>query len=283
MKPKSKGAGIMVSDFIDEKNGYLCLTQEEYVRAREAVQIQARCLLEYGEAKEGYWTCEKFIQQMRNAIKIAKFKYPKCEGWRHVWIFDHSSCHATMPDDSLDVSKINVNPGGKQRVMRYGYWNGEVKKMNFAIGIPKSLRRVLQERDIDTSGMNADQMRAVLGSHPDFKNEKCRIERLLVEDHKHIAYFLPKFHCELNPIERVWAQAKKYSKAYCKYSIISLRNTVVPALESVPLESIQKHFLKVRHYMFAYLEGLSGGSDLEDLVKLYKKEIKSHRRISELQ
>ena len=31
MKPKSKGCGIMVSDFIDEKNGYLCLTQEEYV------------------------------------------------------------------------------------------------------------------------------------------------------------------------------------------------------------------------------------------------------------
>ena len=58
---------------------------------------------------------------------------------------------------------------------------------------------------------------------------------------------------------------------------------MVPALESVPLVSILKHFLKVRHYMFAYLEGLPGGSDLEDLVELYKKEIKSHRRISKLQ
>ena len=28
MRPKSKGAGIMVSDFIDEKNGFLRLTQE---------------------------------------------------------------------------------------------------------------------------------------------------------------------------------------------------------------------------------------------------------------
>ena len=33
---------------------------------------------------------------------------------------------------------------------------------------------------------------------------------------------------------------------------------------------------KVRHYMFAYLEGLPGGSDLEELVKLYKKEFLSH-------
>ncbi len=88
---------------------------------------------------------------------------------------------------------------------------------------------------------------------------------------------------ELNPIERVWAQAKRYTKAYCNYSIHSLRKNIVPALESVPLESIQKHFRKVRHYMFAYLEGLPGGSDLEKLVKNSKKQIQSHRRISDKQ
>ena len=32
--------------------------------------------------------------------------------------------------------------------------------------------------------------------------------------------------------------------------------------------------------MYWYLEGLPGGSDLEKLVKKYKKEIQSHRRIS---
>ena len=81
-------------------------------------------------------------------------------------------------------------------------------------------------------------MREVLRSHSDFKNEKWRIERLLVEEHQHIACFLPKYRCELNPIERIWAQAKRYTKAYCNYSIVSLRKNVVPALESVPLESI---------------------------------------------
>ena len=35
--------------------------------------------------------------------------------------------------------------------------------------------------------------------------------------------------------------------------------------------------------MFAYLEGLPGGSELKTLVKNYKKVIKSHRRISEHQ
>ena len=80
--------------------------------------------------------------------------------------------------------------------------------MNYAIGIPKGLHAVLEERGINTKGMNADKMREILGSHPDFRNEKNRIEWMLTEKHGHIAYFLPKYHCKLNPIERVWAQAK---------------------------------------------------------------------------
>jgi len=35
--------------------------------------------------------------------------------------------------------------------------------------------------------------------------------------------------------------------------------------------------------MFAYLEGLPGGLDLENLVKNYKKAVKSYRRISDNQ
>ena len=64
MRPKSKGSGIMVSDFIDEKNGYLALTQEEYDRAKiedPKAKMYARQLLEYGESKEGYWTSDKFV------------------------------------------------------------------------------------------------------------------------------------------------------------------------------------------------------------------------------
>ena len=45
------------------------------------------------------------------------------------------------------------------------------------------------------------------------------------------------------------------------------------------MENIQNHFHKVRHYMFAYLEGISEGSELEILVKKYKAVIKSHRQI----
>ena len=159
MRPKSKGSGIMVSDFIDEHNGFLQLTDKEYACVKEQDPTIRKCacqLLEYGEARERYWTSEKFMAQLKEAVKIADAKYPKEDGWRIVWIFDHSSCYAAMPDDALDVSKMNVNPGGKQRIMRDGWWGGKPQKMNFSLGIAKGLRQVLEERGVDTRGMKAE-------------------------------------------------------------------------------------------------------------------------------
>ena len=80
-----------------------------------------------------------------------------------------------MAEDSLYVTKMNVRPGGKQRVMQDGFWNGKAQPMN-RNGAPKGLRIVLEERGINIRGMNAEQMREILGSHFDLKNETSRIQ-----------------------------------------------------------------------------------------------------------
>ena len=54
---------------------------------------------------------------------------------------------------------------------------------------------ILGERGVNTRGMNADQMRQVLGEVDDFKNEKSCFEHFL-EERGHICLFLPKFHPE---------------------------------------------------------------------------------------
>ena len=89
MRPKSKGSGIMVSDFIEEKGGYLALTQEQYDRVKvqdPSARMYAHELLEYGESREGYWTSDKFMNQIKKAVRIVDIKYPKKEGWHVVWI-----------------------------------------------------------------------------------------------------------------------------------------------------------------------------------------------------
>ena len=247
---KKQGAGIMVSDFIDEHNGFLALTDVEYKTAKASdpnIRKYAREFLEYGESKEGYWTRDKFIAQMQRAVKIAEIKYPKEDGWRHVWVFDHSSCHAAMANDALDVNKMNVKPGGQQRIMRDTTWNGKVWKMYFedkdGKKVAKGMKMVLEERGVSTVGKNGDWMRETLAKHSDFKEEKSMIKHMLVE-RGHIPCFLPKFHPELNPIERVWAQLKRFTKAHCNYSLPSLRKNIPLSYDTVTVENIQNHFRK---------------------------------------
>ena len=105
----------MVSDFIEEHNGYLRLTDEEYDQSKSAhpgIKKYARRFLEYGENKEGYWTSEKFMGQIDDAVKMAEVKYPHEKGYRLVFIFDHSSCHGAYADDALNAYKMNAKPGG---------------------------------------------------------------------------------------------------------------------------------------------------------------------------
>ena len=281
LRPKSKGAGIMVSDFIDEHNGYLQLSDEEYERSKSfhpGIKKYARKYLEYGENKEGYWTSEKFMTQIEDAAKIAEIKYPRDEGYRLVWVFDHSSCHGAYADDALNAYKMNAKPGGKQPAMHNTIWRGKEYSMVFNIGVSKGLLQVLKERGVDTRGMKLEDMRKELASHEDFKNEKTKIEHYL-NNRGHCCMLLPKFHCEINPIERCWAQAKHYVRAHTNYTLSGLRQRVPEGLDSVTLENIKNHFRKVRHYMFGYLLGIAAGPELEEHIKKCKKIYTSHRRI----
>ena len=55
------------------------------------------------------------MTQNENATLIAETLYPKEQGYRIVWIFDHSSCHGAFAKDALNAYKMNVKPGGKLR------------------------------------------------------------------------------------------------------------------------------------------------------------------------
>ena len=270
----------MVSDFIDEHNGYLRLTEEEFSAHKKdhpRLRRQSHEFLEYGKEHEGYWTAEKFLKQLESASIIANIKYPRDKGFRICFVFDHSSYHGTFAEDALDASKMNMEPGGKQPQIHDAYWKGRLQLLVFPDGTPKGTKRVLMERGIDTSGMKLEDMRNELASHLDFREEQPEITNFLRRK-GHACIFLPKFHCELNPIEKCWAQAKRYTCAHTNYTIQRHRIIVPDGLDSVNLDNIRKYFRKARNYMFAYLEGIAGGNLLEDKIKNYKNYYKSHRR-----
>ena len=65
--------------------------------------------------------------------------------------------------------------------------------------------------------MKRDDMVKIVSEMRDFKFQKTRVEELILSK-GHRVMFLPKFRCELNPIERVWCQAKQFTRSHCDYS-----------------------------------------------------------------
>ena len=74
LKQKSLGQAIMISDFIDEVNGYLKFGNEE-----------ARLYLEH--QTDGYFTNELFMEQVNKAVGIFERKYPRMIG---MFVFDNA-------------------------------------------------------------------------------------------------------------------------------------------------------------------------------------------------
>ena len=233
-------------------------------------------------------------------VLVAKFQYTETRAAEYAAELIHKSDRTVRQWHTDLVANDGVMPESKQgrfqrsgvlwsnedlnkKVTEYVRINGAVKgtpnmtTREFCKWVNKSLL-LNWTLEPDSLGMKADQMRETLGKHEDFKNEKCMLEHFLLEK-GHIPIFLPKFHPELNPIERVWAQLKRYTKGHCKYTLPSLRKNIPLAYDSVTLENIQNHFRKVRHFMFGYLEGLAPGKELDQALQKYKITAKSHRRI----
>ncbi|KAJ3739326.1 hypothetical protein DFH05DRAFT_1427691, partial [Lentinula detonsa] len=117
------------------------------------------------------------------------------------------------------VSKVKVQMGPAM------FANGEPQPLYFPIGHPqagwfKGIKNILHERDISTEGKKLECksfkclpdatdccMRRILFNEPDFAN----VESILQSQCRDMGVqvvFLPKFHCELNPIEQCWGYSK---------------------------------------------------------------------------
>lgn len=98
-------------------------------------------------------------------------------------------------------------------------------------------------------------------------------EEIVSRGHK--CDFLPKFHCELNPIERVWAKSKWYIRSWSDQTAATLKKLIPKSFLSVNLthENITNFFNKAKEYALRYLAG-----DSLLLAKVAVKK-KSHRTV----
>ena len=215
LRKKGRGRLIYVSDFINEEDGRLVLLNEDGQIIRDA-----RKIIYPGSNGNPWWDTKQLIDQIRSAIEIFETAHPDCQA---LFIFDQSSAHASLPPDALKAFEMNKSNGGKQRKQRNTVipqsnpdprFRGQPQQMTTSSGQQKGLKVVLEERGFDVSHLKAKCspvcpfesqsccMARLLSQQEDFVNQESMIETL-IKGAGHECIFLPKFHCELNPIEIV--------------------------------------------------------------------------------
>ncbi|KZV96441.1 hypothetical protein EXIGLDRAFT_609191, partial [Exidia glandulosa HHB12029] len=118
-------------------------------------------------------------------------------------------------------------------------------------------------------------MQKCLSLQKDFLAEKAKIQHY-IEGRGHFCMFLPKFHCELNPIEMVWSNAKQKFRAEADGTFPKAKALVPKCLDAVSTTVIRHYFRRIYRYMDAYRKGLNA-KQAAHAVKKYR----SHRSVPE--
>ena len=155
-------------------------------------------------------------------------------------------------------------------------------------GLPKGLRQLLWERGLWKDGMTRVggkektlelSMEHILNLQPDVEHQKSSLH-LAIEAAGHVCVMLPKFHCEMNGIERVWGRSKWYTRRFCNYTYPSLERTVPRSLSAdVISPQLHRRFArKARDYMRGYASDLdSDAKSCAVLVAAAKVKRLQHR------
>jgi hypothetical protein len=210
-------------------------------------------------------------------------------------IEDSSEIHKKKPG-GLDVTNLNLSDGG-------AYWRKEgVEPMTSSTfqgadgkwyhqsmqredRVQKGLKTILQERGIWNDAWSKECKdgcmdgrtdccaKTALASQPDFMNQKEWLTEVVVSfGHKIIFY--PKFHCELNFIENVWAYIKNKLRCICTYKYNDLKVKLPDVIKQVPIDYIQKMCSHSFKFMELYRMGLKG-----PLLDYVMRKYRGHRTI----
>ncbi|CUA68743.1 hypothetical protein RSOLAG22IIIB_13833 [Rhizoctonia solani] len=254
------------------------------------VQSDAQVIFRAGKQRDGWFGTAHVVEQLSRAMSIIKQQYPNED---HVFVFDNATIHTKLPETSPNVNKMTLGPSkkvGGERISPSGEKikveyapailpNGTIQQLYHPLNHPieepqgafKGMAQILKERGIPNAhklklvcpsecppGSTNCCARRTMMNQPDILAQKSIIQIQAAAEGFSVIY-LPKYHCELNPIEQCWGAAKRMYRDLPPSSLeADLRKNMLEALESVKLESIRRFAARSQRFVHAYGRGLSG-------------------------
>ena len=228
--------------------------------------------------KNGYWTNKDLVEQVQRVMPLFESLHQNSE---LVIVFDNSQNHHMTKEDGLDAGSLNLKkPKKVSTEIRDGYFvRGGVRVLQHMMedGLARPLKDILEERGLWQPKLCKGAAAQLLKEQPDFTGQKEWLTEV-IESRGHQILYLPKFHCELNPIERVWAHVKHDLRKKCEYSLKSLRAQLPVTLENVSVDAVRRYFRRTDRYVSAYA-GLNGVTLTPTEAAYVTRKYSSHRRI----
>lgn len=253
---------------------------------------------------DGYWNSTAMHSHTIKFMDYVTDKYPRCD---LVFVLDNSSNHLAYADDALVAAKMNANEGGARtrkkgcepELLKYrdGWVLKDGEKVPFSMmfdytdsdgttrRIAKGLKRIAVERGIKIEGMLKDDLVRVISQEPDFMEEVQILQGLIQSYPRCMLWFLPRYHCELNPIEHLWAEMKRQLRQVIDGTLVCLDQKIDAIMPRIGADYAAKCIMSSMRYVTAYLEA-SGNEGVEgappctaaDVMRKVMEEKKSHRR-----
>ena len=109
----------------------------------------------------------------------------------------------------------------------------------------------------------------------DFRNERSALQQMIEDELDGTFIALPKYHCELNPIEYIWGSGKRTFRRINDHTWGGLRLRAKNCFLQIPRETVPKHFRKARDFM----RSLSSGHDSTTMYSYVRENCKEARKL----
>ncbi|KAJ7445373.1 hypothetical protein B0H11DRAFT_2249507 [Mycena galericulata] len=251
---KGEGASLMVADYISADFGWL---------VGPKTGRSARVILKPGKNRDGYFTSDDILAQARVAMDIltefgddiehenAEIDPSPIQDWEECWSPEGQPIY--NPDGTLLKEKIPMTGAS--------FADGHPQSLYFEngphAGMFKGMEQILTERGYNVKGKKAECLNFQCAVDADGHHGDCCMRRMLFNEPDFAAVqslledqcssqgiaviFLPKFHCELNPIEQCWGYAKRLYRLCPESSREEdLEKNMLDSLDAIPLICIRR-------------------------------------------
>ena len=239
--------------------------------------------------QDGYFDNDSILKQFERLFQMLEFKenYNKIVKHDFEIVVDNARTHTKQ---NININEFRLKPGGNCPVefLRWRDENNNECQLDCYFrdgeldGMSKGLKHIASELGILTLEENilCNDLKKLLAVHPAFFSES-KLE-CLAKTYGVKITFCPKYHCEMNPIEGLWCNSKRYVR--------SRTNQTHAKMCSLISES-REHFIDINLYIklirrfWRVLSAYKNGNSYQEVISTYfswksKGNNKNHTIIS---